>query len=484
MTGAPQSTVVPRPWQLPAGARLVIGFEFAERVGFYSMVSLLALFLTAPRAAGGFSWQPAPALTLVGVFSGLMYALPVVGGWIADRALGHRRALAIGGSLLLTGYIVLTASTWIASTVLRSVEQPLGLWPTPAGVGPAYGWSRIAFWSALATLVIGNSLVKSTLVVVLGDSFLGDDGRRESAYAYYYAGINLGGLVAGFLAGSVAAAAGWTMAFSMSALAMGSALGAYFVHRHHLIDTGSRTSSRQMPAVPEADEHNVFVRLSILTAFAILLLVYAAGSFQLWGTMSLFLERSVDRHVGALEIPTQWFTSVESAALILAAPGFALLWAWLARKGREPDTLVKYVLALVLGAAGLFLFAATAAKAIPGVKPGWLVPAVGIAIQATGEVAAWTVTYGLVYRLAPRRIVAAIMGAFYALTLGLGAYLAGWLGTFAERLGYGRFFFLLGLGTLGFAVLALLSGPRLRAVAARHGAALEAASTIGARPNQ
>jgi len=484
MTNAPQAPVASRPWQLPAGARLVIGFEFAERVGFYSMVSLLALFLTAPGAAGGFSWQPAPALTLVGVFSGLMYALPVVGGWIADRALGHRRALAIGGSLLLGGYIMLTASTWTASTLLRSVDQPLGLWPTPAGAGPAYAWVRIVFWSALATLVIGNSLVKSTLVVVLGDSFAGDDGRRESAYAYYYAGINLGGLVAGFLAGTVAAAAGWAMAFSMSVLAMGTALGAYFAHRHHLIEIGSRTPSQQSLAVAKADQGNVAVRLCILVVFAILLLVYASGSFQLWGTMSLFIERSVDRRVGRFEIPTQWFTSVESAALILAAPGFALLWAWLARKGREPDTLVKYVLALVLGGAGLFLFAATAAKAVPGVKPGWLLPAVGVAIQATGEVAAWTVTYGLVYRLAPRRMVAAIMGAFYALTLGLGAYLAGWLGTFAERLGYGRYFLLLGLGTLGFAVLALLSGPQLRSLAARHGAALEAGSTIGARPRQ
>jgi POT family proton-dependent oligopeptide transporter len=471
---ASRAAVSSRPWQLPAGARLVIGFEFAERVGFYSMVSLLALFLTARREAGGFAWQSAPALTLVGVFSGLMYALPVVGGWIADRALGHRRALAIGGCLLLGGYIVLTASTWIASTSLPSVDQPLGLWPAPAGVGPLYAWSRLAFWSALTALVIGNSLVKSTLVVVLGDSFAGDDRRREAAYAYYYAGINLGGLVAGLLAGTVAAVAGWAMAFSMSVLAMGTALGAYFARRHLLLETASRAPSPQVLAVPVTDPGSLFVRLCILAVFAILLLVYAAGSFQLWGTLSLFIERSVDRQVGPLEIPTQWFTSVESAALILAAPGFALLWAWLGRRGREPDTLVKYVLALVLGAAGLFLYAATAANAGSAAKPGWVVPAVGIAIQATGEVAAWTVTYGLVYRLAPRRMVAAVMGAFYALTLGLGAYLAGWLGTFAERLGYGRYFFLLGLGTLGSALFALLIGPWLRALAASNGAALEA----------
>ena len=75
--------------------------------------------------------------------------------------------------------------------------------------------------------------------------------------------------------------------------------------------------------MPETDEGGKLVRLSILAVFAILLLVYAAGSFQLWGTMSLFIERSVDRHLGPLEIPTQWFTSVESAALILAAPGLA-----------------------------------------------------------------------------------------------------------------------------------------------------------------
>jgi proton-dependent oligopeptide transporter, POT family len=474
---APQAVVRSSPWSLPFGARLVIGFEFAERVGFYSMVSLLALFLTARAAEGGFSWEPAPALRLVGVFSGLMYALPMVGGWIADRALGHQRALSIGGSLLLIGYLVLTLSTWIAGSFLRSVDQPLGLWPTPPGVGPAYAWARLAFWSALATIVIGNSLVKSTLVVVLGDSFAGDDGRRESAYAYYYAGINLGGVAAGLLAGSVAASASWTMAFGVSVLALGIALLIYFACRHHLAHPTSRKPPLRGSSVAEADHDSLFVHLGILAVFATLLLVYAAGSFQLWGTMSLFLERSVDRHVGSFEIPTQWFTSVESAALILAAPCFALLWGRLARKKSEPGTLMKYALALVLGAAGLFLFAATAVNTVPGAKPGWLVPAMGIVIQATGEVAAWTVTYGLVYRLAPRRMVAAIMGAFYALTLGLGAYLAGWLGTFAEHLGYGRYFFLLGIGTLGFATLALFIGPRLRAVADRHGAKLEAAAS-------
>src|SRR5258708_1408203 len=117
------------------GAQLVIGFEFCERVGFYSMVSLLALFLSASRAAGGFGWQDKPALTLLGIFSGLMYALPVVGGWIADRLLGHRRALSVGGTLMFSAYLLLTAIVFM--TRVSPVQAPMGLWSLPDGLPAA-----------------------------------------------------------------------------------------------------------------------------------------------------------------------------------------------------------------------------------------------------------------------------------------------------------------------------------------------------------
>src|ERR1700752_4010801 len=95
------------PWELPRGAQLAIGFELCERFGFYSLLSLLALFLSADRSDGGVGWNPPPALSLLGVYSGLMYALPVVGGWVADRLLGHRRALIVGGSMMCAGYVLL-----------------------------------------------------------------------------------------------------------------------------------------------------------------------------------------------------------------------------------------------------------------------------------------------------------------------------------------------------------------------------------------
>jgi len=474
------------PWQLPRGAQLAIGFELCERFGFYSMLSLLALFLSADRGDGGFGWDRSPALTLLGIYSGLMYALPVVGGWVADRLLGHRRALIVGGSLMTAGYVLLMSPALLprllealghpgATSQLAAITAPLGTWHVPPGLtseaARLYLTVSATFWMAIAVLIAGNSLFKSTLVVVLGDSFEGDDGLRETAYAYYYTAINVGGLIAGVVAGAVAVNLGWAPAFGTSALAVGGALAAYIVLSRglHRARPGAHAASAHAAG---SREEGAGPRLLILAVFAALLLIYSIGSFQLYGVMSLFLEHNIDRKVGSFEIPTEWFTSVDSAALILAAPMFAALWTWLARRGREPDILHKYAIALSLGALGLLLFAASA-RPHPGAPvSGWILPAIGITVLATGEVAAWTASYGLVYRLAPRRWTAAVMGAFYALTLGSGAYLAGMLGRFAQPLGEQRYFLLISAVTAGAAVVALLIGPSLRRLAASSGAAL------------
>src|SRR5215472_15177610 len=379
------------PWELPLGAQLAIALELCERFGFYSMLSLLALFLSADRSAGGFGWDRTPALTLLGVYSGLMYALPVVGGWVADRLLGHRRALIVGGSMMCLGYVLLMSPALLprvlealgqpgATERLAAITAPLRTWHVPPGLTPGdahlYLGVSAAFWTAIVLLVAGNSLFKSTLVVVLGDNFEGDDAVRETAYAYYYTSINVGGLIAGFVAGAVAVAYGWAAAFGVSALAVGGALAVYIGLSGGL--QRRRTAAGTAPAAsPAAPERAAGQRLFILAVFAGLLLIYSIGSFQLYGVMSLFLEHDVDRRVGSFNIPTQWFTSVDSAALIIAAPAFAALWTWLARRGREPDILSKYAIALSLGAAGLLLFAVVAWPHPASGGRSWILPAFG-----------------------------------------------------------------------------------------------------------
>ncbi|MGH6632810.1 MAG: MFS transporter, partial [Sphingopyxis sp.] len=447
---------------LPKGAILVILFEFFERFGFYSLLSLLALFLTASRMAGGFGWEQASALGVLGIYTGLMYALPAIGGYVADRILGHRAAIVVGAVLMLSGYVLLALigilpAFFGASTAaaFAALAVPLGSWTTPAGLNAdlasAYGLVTLCFWGALLCLVLGNALFKSTMVIVLGDSFAPTDPRRDRAYAYYYMGINIGGFIAGIAAGSVAVSFGWHPAFAMSAVGIGIGLGAYSLLASRML--GPQRLAAESTETAEAEVH-VVQRLLILALLALLLCIYAIGHFQVYGTFSLFLEQHVDRHVGSFEIPTQWFTSVNALGLIIAAPVFAAIWHRLARAGREPDIIVKYAIALMMGGAGVLLFAWQASGAVE--KPSWLMLALAILVIAAGEVAAWVSTYGIVYRLAPRRIVAAVMGAFYAITLGLGGYAAGGLGRFAGALGNTTYFVLLSLLMLGAAGAALL----------------------------
>jgi len=470
--------------KLPRGAMLVIFFEFCERFGFYSMLSLLALFLTANRAGGGFGWSESAALRLLGIYTGLMYAMPMLGGLAADRLIGHRRAIAIGGTLMFSGYLML-ASLGLVPLIFdafagggvelgfTALKSPLGAWQAPIvasfSVSQAYIIVSFVFWLAIAVLVIGNALVKATLVIVLGDSFQGDDQGREAAYAYYYMGINLGGLIAGIIAGSIAVNVGWGAAFAAAAVGIGLGLTAYFALGPSFLGPVV-LNRREFPgtldnAKSELIDGNQGKRLALLTIFATLLFFFSVGSLQLWGTVSLFIERGIDRHVGGILIPTEWLSSIYSAALILSAPLFAAAWIRLGKLNREPDIITKYALALTLGAAGLLLFSWMAWPRTDGAMHGWMIPTFAITSQAAGEVAAWTATYGIIYRLAPRRIVAAVMGAFYATTLGLGGYIAAWIGQFSNSLSTHIYFLLLGVMTLAVAGVVLLLRGRLRHIA-------------------
>ncbi len=121
----------------PKGAWLIVGVEFWERFSFYGMLALLALFLTGDPARGAFGWPDATALSLVGLYSGAMYALPAFGGHIADRVLGRRRAVALGAGLMLAGHILMASPAFIPeilsawrgvplAAALRGLGAPLG----------------------------------------------------------------------------------------------------------------------------------------------------------------------------------------------------------------------------------------------------------------------------------------------------------------------------------------------------------------------
>lgn len=486
----------------PKGAWLIVGVEFWERFSFYGMLALLALFLTGDPARGGFGWPDARALSLVGLYSGAMYALPAFGGYVADRILGRRRAVACGAGLMLAGHVLMASPVFIPRILsawrglpledtLRELSVPLGyLWRSEAieaaivsrgasigadrGVewlSQAYTAASLGFYAAIGCLILGNALMKSTMVVLCGDTFAEGDVRREGAYAYYYLGIALGALLSGITAGTVAEAFGWHYGFTVAAFGMAIALCAYLLlGPRWLGDIGVRPlrkAPREPAEVASRQLRQVWTRLFLIFLLALLLCAFSTGWFQMYGSWSLFIERSVDRSIGGFSIPVPWFASLNAGVVILVAPLVAAFSVRLGARHRSVDIVQKYAFALGTVAVGHLLMFWGAALAGEGGRAPVAIPHMAVALIALGELVAWTSTYGIVYRAAPAGFVSATMGAWYLLTLGMGGYLSGFSGRSVERLGYGETF--IGIASIMalFALGSLLARRPLIRLAAR-----------------
>jgi proton-dependent oligopeptide transporter, POT family len=493
----------------PKGAWLIIGVEFWERFSFYGMLAILALFLTERPARGGFGWSAAAALSLVGIYSGAMYALPAFGGYLADRVIGRRRAVAIGGTFMLLGHILMGSPVfipwWLGAwrhapvlEALRALQVPLGQLPRSAAVSAAiaqqgaaldanagatwlaqaYTLSASGLYLALLCLILGNAVMKSTLVVLCGDTFAADDPRRESAYAYYYQGIAIGSMLSGVVVGTVADRLGWHYGFGVAALGMSVAVGAYLLlGPRWLGDVGllperpaeRATGARDRTSSPSVGEGDTQRRVILLLVLAILLCGFSAAWFQLFGSWSLFAEHLVDRSLGGFVVPVPWFASMNAAVVIALTPVWAAMLVRRGRRGRNPDIVQKYIFALGTAALGHLLMYGAAVTATPASPaPIWM-PIVALALMAIGELVAWTATYGVVSRAAPAGLGAMTMGAWYLLTLGLGGYLAGFSGRAIDAFGYAMTFGGIAAAMALMAAAGVALRGRLLGLAARAG---------------
>jgi POT family proton-dependent oligopeptide transporter len=502
----------------PRGAWLIIGVEFWERFSFYGMLAILVLFLTASGARGGFGWSSAPALALVGAYSGAMYAFPAFGGYLADRFLGRRRAVAMGATCMLVGQI-LTASPaylpWLLGlwreapllSALRSLGVPLGqITRTPevsaaiaahgialdpahgaAWLSQAYALSTVGLYAALLLLIIGNAVMKSTLVVLCGETFQSDDPRREGAFAYYYLGISVGAMLSGFSVGLMSEHYGWAAGFALGAVGMAVALGLYLgLGPRWLRGIGERmpggavssgtvsggavsgnATTRRRPDSAETRR-----RIALVLLLSGLMCIFSTGWFQMYGSWSLFIERSVDRSLGGFLVPVTWFSSINAIVVIAVAPVLAALWVNLAARGRRIDIVQKFFFALVMAALGNGLMYVAAAMAAHGSRVSVWMPLLGVSLLGCGEIVAWTATYGFVSRAAPAGYASMTMGAWYLMTLGLGGYLSGVTGAWVDSAGYAATFAGIAAAMALGAGAALILRGALNRLAARASVAL------------
>jgi proton-dependent oligopeptide transporter, POT family len=409
----------------PRGLGLLFCTEMWERFSFYGMRALLILYLV--NALG---WSTARAANLYGTYTGLVYFTPLLGGWLADRLLGTRRSLVIGGLVIAAGHFTLAVPT-----------MP-------------------AFYTGLALIVLGTGLFKPNVSTMVGQLYAPGDPRRDAGFTIFYMGINVGAFLGPIVCGYLAQTAGfgWHWGFAAAGVGMVAGVALYLLLRgRYLAGVGfarSRAESGQGESqyAPAADDGRRVLALLIVALFVV---CFWAAYDQAGSSMNLFADKHTRLQVGDFTLRSTWFQAVPAMFVLIFAPLFAVLWARLRRHGHEPSTPRKMAIGLLLLAAGFVVLAFGAHQADAGVQVSalWLMGA--YLLHVLGELCLSPVGLSYVTKVAPVRFASLLMGVWF-LANAVADKLAGSLAALMDSMSSLAAFFSIFIAIAGVAGLLML----------------------------
>ena len=417
----------------PRGLFLLFSTELWERFSYYAMRAILVLFLTDTTINGGLGWSTKDALDLYGIYTGLVYITPLIGGWIADNYLGQRKSILIGGVLMALGQFTLAL---------------------PNGF---MGLDQVsALYLGLALLISGNGMFKPNISTMVGDLYQEGDNRRDGAFTIFYMGINLGALLGGLISGAAVDSYGWKAGFLAAGIGMVISLVMQMtMAQSWLGDIGSVPAAARAKALSKSKEKapltkEEFDRLKVILIMGLFVLVFWAGFEQAGGLMNIYTQQYTDRMIGDFEVPAAWFQSLNPFFIITLAPIIAAFWVKLGK--REPNSPVKFAMALFFLALGFvcMIGAVMEQGGDLNVKTSmlWLVGA--FFFHTLGELCLSPIGLSLVTKLAPLRLASLMMGAWFGFNA-IANYVAGLVGSHVGELGAMAIF-------SGIAISATISG--------------------------
>lgn len=409
----------------PAGLSILFFTEMWERFSFYGMRALLIYYMTKHLL-----FDQGLASHLYGLYGGLVYFTPLLGGWLADRYLGQDRCVILGGVLMAAGHFLMAFDA--------------------------------LFFPALGLIILGSGAFKPNISAQVGGLYAVGDGRRDRAFSIFYVGINLGAFLSPLVCGFLGERWGWHYGFGAAGVGMVLGLCIYLAGRRFLPRTGPVTPEAETP-VERGEEKS---RLLGLAAVCLVVVLFWAVYEQMGNTMALWVDSDTDRHILGWEMPASWFQSFNPFFIFLLTPLVTRLWSRQSRAGREPTSVGKMALGLFfMGAAFVIMIYPASLYAVDGtpVSMFWLV---GFTLVLTlGELYLSPVGLSLVTKLAPAHLLSLCMGIWF-LAQFAGNMGAGLLGGLWTAISPTTFFALMaGLAVLGGLALVGLGRPLRRVLA-------------------
>ena len=418
----------------PIGLFVLFFTEMWERFSYYGMRAILVLYLVAETTEinPGLGWTKGEALSLYGWYTMMVYVMSVPGGYLADKFLGQRKSVTIGGVLLLVGHSVL------------AVEN------------------LTAFYAGLIFIVLGVGMLKPNISTMVGGLYKQGDVRRDKGCTIFYIGINLGAFLSSLVVGYVGETYGWHYGFGLAGIGMAFGVAQYVWGQKYLSHVGNFLgSSSQTSEVMNAPLTKVEKDRIVVLLISFLLVILFWGAFeQAGGLMNIYTMEKTDRMIGDWMVPASWFQSINAMFIIFFGSAVAGYWANRKLKGKTSTSLFKMIIGLiVMGTGFFFMTAATAEYESTGSSAMyWLVLA--YLFHTIGELCLSPVALSYITKLAPMKYASIMMGVYFAMT-GFGSKLAGLLGEWSQSLGEMTIFTGIAATSVGVGVLVLLLRNRL-----------------------
>jgi POT family proton-dependent oligopeptide transporter len=425
----------------PRGLRVLASAQAWERFSYAGMQTLLVLYashaLFQPGhiqriwgypllvAVYGHPTPEALASHVFGLYAGLVYLTPILGGAIADRWLGKSRAVILGAGLLTLGHGLMG-------------EEP-------------------TFLLALLCLVLGVGFFKTNITGQVGDLYALDDPRRASAFQLFVLFIAVAAVIAPLVCGTLGEKLAWKWGFGAAGIGMVVGLVTYLAGRRHLPPEPPRQRNVREARPPLGrDERQVIIVLILLLP---VLALASIGNEQMFNAYLLWGERSYRLAIGDWTMPVTWLISIDSIIAILAMSGSLAFWRWWGQHRREPDEITKLMLGAMICTLAPLVLAVAALIARDGgrVSLGWALPF--HAINEIGFANLYPVGMALFSRCAPKGLGSTMIAVFF-LHMFASNLLVGWLGGLLGQLS-GPAFWLLHAGLIGFAAVILMLVRRL-----------------------
>jgi POT family proton-dependent oligopeptide transporter len=399
----------------PRGLTILFLTNMWETFSYYGMRALLIYYMTKQLLIS----QEHSSL-IYGTYTSFAYLTPIVGGAIADRYLGKKRAVIIGATTMAAGHFMMAF-------------EPL-------------------FYFALATIALGNGLFLPSLPSQINDLYGPNDPRRGWAYNVYYVGVNVGGFLAPLVCGTLGEAYGWHWGFAAAGVGMLGGLAIYLAGQRYLPPSRTPANIAPIEAVEQrgGSGRDTFM---LLLAVGLAVTVFRGSYEQVGNTVALWIE-GANRHVGAHEIPMTWFQSLNPLLVILLTPILLARWRRKADAGREHSPLQKMATGALIGAGAYALLAVAATVSSTGASWWWVVGY--FFVLTLGELYILPTGLGLFARLAPPNLGATTVAAWY-LAIFTGSLTAGFVGSWYSSLKPPVFFLVLaGIASLSSAMLLML----------------------------